>query len=143
MTQNITELIPPRRPGFTLEQPYYTSEYCFNQDLKHVFFKHWLFAGHASRVPNPGDFFTLEIGSESIIIIRDDHLRLHSLWNVCRHRGSRICTESEGSARSLVCPYHQWVYRPDGSLLKARLMPEDFTPLRTGFFARIWPLSKD
>lgn len=134
MTETITEFVPRRRPGFTLEQPYYTSEFIFNEDLKHVFFKQWLFAGHASSVPKPGDFFTLELGTESIIIIRDDQLRLHSLWNVCRHRGSQICTESEGSARSLVCPYHQWVYRPDGSLLKARLMPEDFDTAGHGLF---------
>jgi Rieske 2Fe-2S family protein len=120
------ELIVARRPGFSLEQPFYTSESVFQEDLKRVFFRHWLFAGHASRMSKPGDYFTLELGNESIIIIRDDELQLHALWNVCRHRGSRICTESEGAAKNLVCPYHQWVYRPDGTLLKARLMPEGF-----------------
>ena len=117
-----------------MEQPFYTSEAIFQQDLRDIFFKNWLFVGVARRIPKPGDFFTLEIGNESLIVIRDEQNRLHALWNVCRHRGSRICIEPEGSARSLVCPYHQWVYRPDGTLLKARLMPEDFPVSSYGLF---------
>jgi Rieske 2Fe-2S family protein len=126
------ELIKARRPGFSLAQSFYTSEVLFQEDIKRVFFQHWLFAGHASRLPENGRFFTLELGNESIIIIRDDKSELHALWNVCRHRGSRICTEPEGTARSLVCPYHQWVYRPDGTLLKARLMSESFEAAENG-----------
>jgi Rieske 2Fe-2S family protein len=134
LERSLQELIEARKPGFSLEQPFYTSEAVFQEDMKRVFLHHWLFAGHIGRVPKGGDYFTLELGQESIVIIRDEHLQLHALWNVCRHRGSRICLEPEGTAKQLVCPYHQWVYRPDGSLLSARLMPDDFNVSSHGLF---------
>lgn len=125
-------LIQGRKAGFTLESEFYTSESVFRQDLQKIFFSNWLFAGHASRIPRPGDYFVWEIANESFILIRDDKMQVHALSNVCRHRGSRICIDSRGTARSLVCPYHQWVYRPDGALLKARFMPEGFDVSRYG-----------
>ena len=121
-----------RNAGSTLDSQFYTSESVFRQDLRKIFFANWLFAGHASRIPEPGDYFVLEIANESFILIRDDKMQIHALSNVCRHRGSRICIDPRGSARSLVCPYHQWVYRPDGALLKARFMPADFDVSKYG-----------
>jgi Rieske 2Fe-2S family protein len=132
LKQTIEELIETHRPGFSMAQDFYTSQEIFEEDLKRIFFRHWLFVGHVSRLPEIGNFFTVELGNESIIIIRGDKMELHALWNVCRHRGSRICLESEGTARSLVCPYHQWVYRSDGTLLNARLMQETFEAAEHG-----------
>src|SRR5271166_6255844 len=122
----LSELLQRRQAGFSLEPSFYTSESIFREDVERVFLANWLFAGHASRIPRAGDYFVFDVANESFIVVRDDRMQIHALSNVCRHRGSRICVESQGNARSLVCPYHQWVYRPDGSLLKARLMPEDF-----------------
>jgi phenylpropionate dioxygenase-like ring-hydroxylating dioxygenase large terminal subunit len=122
----LSDLLERRRAGFSLEPAFYNSEAIFREDVRRVFLANWLFAGHASAIPNPGDYFLFEVADESFIVIRDDRMQIHALSNVCRHRGSRICIAGSGNARSLVCPYHQWVYRPDGSLLKARLMPPDF-----------------
>src|SRR5208337_2875834 len=98
----------------------------FQEDVHRVFLAKWLFAGHASAIPRPGDYFLFEVANESFIVIRDARMQIHAVLNVCRHRGSRICLQSQGNARNLVCPYHQWVYGADGVLLKARLMPADF-----------------
>ena len=119
---NIQETLAGRRPGYSLERMLYTSAEVHEADLRRIFFKNWLFAGHISRIPNRGDYFTAELGDESIIVIRGEQGEVHGLLNVCRHRGSRICTRPEGTARTLVCPYHQWAYATDGRLLKARLM---------------------
>ena len=126
----LEEILNAARPGVSLEQQLYTSDAIFRQDLDLVFGRNWLYAGHLARIPRPGDYFTFELGTESLIIIRSDQDQIHAVWNVCRHRGSRICTEPAGSARTLVCPYHQWAYARDGRLLKARLMQDATSPGR-------------
>ncbi len=128
MSVDLEEIVKAAKPGLTLEQKFYTSEAVLNRDLSCVFGRNWLYAGHVARIPAPGDFFTFELGDESLIIIRDEKEQVWAVWNVCRHRGSRICTEPAGSARALVCPYHQWAYAKDGRLLKARLMQDSIPP---------------
>jgi Rieske 2Fe-2S family protein len=90
-----------------------------------------LFAGHSCEIPDTGDFFTMEIGQDSIVVARDEAGRAHAFHNVCRHRGSLVCDQSKGHARRLVCPYHQWSYGLDGRLLHAPAMPDalDKAPL--------------
>ena len=114
-----------RRPGFALEREFYTSPEIFEQDIERIYLRHWLFAGHVSRLPRSGDFFLYCLADESVIIVREQE-EIHALQNVCRHRGSRICREAEGTVRSFVCPYHRWTYRLDGSLLSARHMENGF-----------------
>ena len=72
--------------------------------------RHWLLVGHASSAPKPGDYFLCEIAEESVIIARGKDDLLRAFLNICRHRGSRICTKSEGHAEAFVCPYHAWAY---------------------------------
>ncbi|HZO87515.1 MAG TPA: aromatic ring-hydroxylating dioxygenase subunit alpha [Chthonomonadaceae bacterium] len=121
----IRRLIVNRRPGWSLEQPFYTAPDIFALDLERVFRRCWLFAGHANRIPNPGDYFTHALANDSLILIRDDDGQIHALFNTCRHRGSLICLEPSGHARKLVCPYHQWVYEKNGALASAKMMPDD------------------
>lgn len=130
----IRKLVADRRPGFSLDQAFYVSPEVFAADMKYIFMRHWLFAGHVSKVRRPGDYFTYEIGDESIIIIRGRDGRLRAFFNVCTHRGSRICLDPCGHAQSLVCPYHQWVFQSDGKLVAAKYMGEDFD--KTGYGLR-------
>lgn len=115
-----------RAPGYSLEQRFYRDPAIFDLDLDRIFFRHWLFAGHASRIREAGDYFLFEFGGESVIVVRTAGNDVRGFYNVCRHRGSRICAGDSGTARSFVCPYHRWTYRLDGSLAAARHMPEDF-----------------
>ncbi|MCI0537052.1 MAG: aromatic ring-hydroxylating dioxygenase subunit alpha [Verrucomicrobiales bacterium] len=128
----IGELIAAHRPGWTLQQPFYTDPAIFDLELEKIFLRSWLFAGHVSQIPRRGDYFLYEIARESMIIIRGDKDHVHALVNVCRHRGSRVCVEPSGHAQSLVCPYHNWVYALDGALQSARLMPENFDKSQFG-----------
>lgn len=63
-----------------------------------------------------------------MIVIRNRAGEVNAFYNVCRHRGSRVCLESAGSKRVLTCPYHSWSYDLDGNLRSANLMPADFDP---------------
>ena len=129
---SLHELVTRQRPGWSLDRSFYTDPATFEVDFDQVWRRQWLFAGHAGQVAAPGDYFTVQIGQESVIVIRDEADAVHALVNCCRHRGSRICTEPSGHVRGLVCPYHQWAYRLDGSLHKGRLMPEDFDARQFG-----------
>jgi Rieske 2Fe-2S family protein len=122
----LDELIASRRPGFSMPQEFYTDPEIFALDMERVFRRQWLFAGHTCQLREPGDYFTMDVGADSLIIIRGDDGEVRALFNTCRHRGSRICTESHGHAGKLVCPYHQWVYDRAGRLTSARWMGEDF-----------------
>jgi len=128
----IDGLVVAHRSGWTLAQPFYNDPQIFRRDFERIFLKQWVFAGHVSRVRNPGDYFLFNIGNESIIIIRGKEGEIHALYNVCRHRGSRVCLEPAGSARALACPYHAWTYGTDGRLLSAPAMPKDFDATKFG-----------
>jgi Rieske 2Fe-2S family protein len=114
------------RPGHSLPQAFYVDEQMFAADLEAVFAAEWLFCCNAAELKEPGAYLTLEIGRDSIIVVRDRDGQIRAFHNTCRHRGSRICDAAKGQTSHLICPYHQWVYGLDGSLRTARQMPKDF-----------------
>ena len=130
-SNGLPALLARQRSGFCLEQPFYTDPEIFEMDMERIFRRYWLYAGHVSQITNPGDYFTFEIGRESLIVVRGQDQRIHALFNVCRHRGSRLCVEGSGHSKRLVCPYHQWVYDTDGALLSAARWRKISIALRT------------
>jgi Rieske 2Fe-2S family protein len=124
--QMLHALIAGHEPGYSLDRPFYTSPEIYERDLEKVWGGNWIWVGHSSQIPEQGDYFLFEVGTESIIIVRDGSDAIRAHFNVCRHRGSRVCLKRSGSARSFTCPYHAWTYNLDGRLRGGRLMPEDF-----------------
>ena len=124
----IDALIAAQRPRHSLERDFYTHPEVFERDRERIFRNHWILAGHASDIPEPGDYRLFEIAGESIILVQDAAGRIRAHYNVCRHRGSRVLLEPVGRARSMTCRYHGWTYAADGSLQTAPRMPEDFRP---------------
>ena len=114
--------------GHALPRAFYTDPALFAWDMRHFVLAHWHCVGHTSMAAKPGDFFTVEIAGESLVIVRGEDDALRALLNVCRHRGSRVCTQTQGHASNgkFVCPYHAWTYDTQGALSSARAMPEDF-----------------
>ncbi len=84
----------------------------------------WLCVGHRSRLSEPGAYFLVGIGPESIIVLADEQGQRRAFYNVCRHRGTRIVSEANGKCRGFLCPYHAWNYRLDRTLRAAPLMDE-------------------
>ena len=115
------------KSGYSLERAFYCDDVVFEADMERVICRKWIVAGHVDRVRRKGDYFVFKIGEESIIIVRSDESTINAFYNVCRHRGSIICTEAAGRVARLTCGYHAWSYGLDGELLAARLMPEDFS----------------
>lgn len=117
--------------GYALPQSFYQDESLYRFEQEKIFSCNWIFAGHESQIPQTGDFFVYELGSESVIVTRNRDGQVKALVNVCRHRGSRVCLEKSGNKTVFTCPYHAWAYDTDGKLIAARQMGSDFD--RSGY----------
>jgi len=110
----------------TLPGRYYTDPKVFGQELEEMFCKMWFCSGRTEQIPNPGDYYLCEVARESIIVTRDNSGVVRAFYNVCRHRGTRMCREERGKFSGRIqCPYHGWTYGLDGKLLGAPHMEED------------------
>ena len=95
----------------------FVNEEIYQQELERLFARVWLFVGHESQIPNPGDFFVSGMGEESVILCRDRAGKVHVFLNSCRHRGMKVCRYDEGNTPVFTCPYHGWSYGTDGKLV--------------------------
>ena len=101
----------------TISRDIFVSGSIYQQELENIFSRSWLFVGHESQVPKPGDYFVSCMGEESVILCRDRADRLHVFLNSCMHRGMKVCRYDEGNNAVFTCPYHGWSYATDGSLV--------------------------
>ena len=109
----------------TLPGKYYTAEDLYRAETERIFFHHWLYAGRLSQLAAAGSYFLFNTDHESIIVLRDELGELHAFYNLCRHRGTRLCTETTGLfSHSIQCPYHAWTYALDGNLIGTPNMQE-------------------
>jgi phenylpropionate dioxygenase-like ring-hydroxylating dioxygenase large terminal subunit len=123
-SEELSELISRQRPGWSLEQAFYTSEGIYEFERRGWLAAQWFVIAHASEISEAGSYIVRELLGESIIVVRDKQGTLRAFHNVCRHRGSRIC-DKDGRGTSLVCPYHAWSYHLDGSLRAAPALPDN------------------
>lgn len=114
-----------RAGACTLPREYYMSEAIYEEEIEKIFMKRWLCVCREEEIPASGDYMLQDVGAENIIILRDSEDDIHAYYNVCRHRGTRLCTEDKGRfSRSIQCPYHAWTYGLDGKLIGAPHMQE-------------------
>ncbi|GAA2006487.1 aromatic ring-hydroxylating dioxygenase subunit alpha [Brevibacterium samyangense] len=122
----IAQLVAERPVGHSLAAPFYTDPDIYDLDMEEIFGKHWIFVASEAEIPDAGDYVTVDVGRHSVIVVRDDDEIVRAHRNVCRHRGARLLESPCGSVGNIVCPYHQWTYRPDGELAYAESQPETF-----------------
>lgn len=109
----------------TLDAAYYTDTAVYRAESESIFNQSWLCLGRAGEVAAPGDYLLRQVENESLIVLRDQDDTIRTFYNVCRHRGTRLCTAESGRfSRSIQCPYHAWTYGLDGRLLGAPNMNE-------------------
>ena len=114
-TNIVSESLIATLPGST-----YTDQNFFRAEQEHIFEKMWFCAVRAADLDKPGAYRTVQVGRESIIITRNRKHGIRAFYNVCRHRGAKLCTEDSGEVkRSFQCPYHAWTYDFDGKLIAA------------------------
>ncbi len=103
----------------SLEARYYIDPTVFEKERNTIFARTWQFAGHASSLERPGNYFSLTVAGQDLFCIRGEDSRLRTFYNVCQHRGHELVS-SEGHCSAIVCPYHGWTYDLDGQLKFAR-----------------------
>ncbi|PPR11926.1 MAG: 2-halobenzoate 1,2-dioxygenase large subunit [Alphaproteobacteria bacterium MarineAlpha11_Bin1] len=108
-------LVKPDR----VHKDFYISPEVFDIEMDRIFGRSWLFLGHTSQVPEPGDYITTTIARQPIIMSRHRDGEVHVMFNRCTHRGAQVCLEQRGNAKRFECPYHAWVFNTDGGFAGA------------------------
>jgi len=118
----ITALVRPTE----VHRDIYIDEEVFQLEMKHLFANCWVFVGHDSQTPNKGDYFTTEIGTQPVIMVRHTDDEIYVLHNRCPHKGTKIAIDRSGNTGKFFrCPYHAWSFKTNGCLLAI--------PLRKGY----------
>src|SRR6185312_5946052 len=111
--------------ALTLPAKYYIDAEHFNREMEVLFGRMWICTGRTEQIERPGQFFVRDVLGESVIVTRSASSSVRAFYNVCRHRGTRLCTEPAGVfAGSIQCPYHAWTYDLDGRLIGAPHMDD-------------------
>jgi len=127
-----------RQGARTLPGRYYTAPEVLAEEQDRVFSRRWICIGRDNAVATPGDYRLVEIAGESIIVLRDQSGERRAFYNVCRHRGTRLCEATQGRlSETIQCPYHAWTYALDGRLIGAPHMHEV-----EGFDKKDYPLHR-
>ena len=95
----------------------YTSPEYFALEQAHIFRKSWLFAAHIDEIPEPGCFMRWDNAGEPLIIVHGMDGEVRAFYNTCRHRGAPVVTVDRGKSPRLMCGYHNWTYKTDGTLV--------------------------
>ena len=111
--EHVAKLVEPGR----VHQDVYTDPDIFELEMERIFGRAWLFVGHASQVPKPGDYITTDLGRQPVIMTRHHDGSVRVLLNRCTHRGAKVANERCGHATRLTCLYHGWTYDTDGTLI--------------------------
>jgi phenylpropionate dioxygenase-like ring-hydroxylating dioxygenase large terminal subunit len=105
----------------------YTNQEIYQQELEQIYQRCWLFIGHESQVPNPGDFVVTRMGEEEVLLVRDrKDKKIRAFLNSCRHKGMKVCRYDEGNALVFTCPFHGWTYDTDGRLVGVAYYDEGY-----------------
>jgi Rieske 2Fe-2S family protein len=120
MDGSIEEFSGLRQLEYSLPSNWYYDPAQHALELQRIWYRHWIYLCRADSVATPGCFRTFTIGTQPVLIVRDDAGALRAFYNTCRHRGSMLCTEPAGHlpARAITCPYHAWSYRLSGELAR-------------------------
>lgn len=114
-----------KQGSFTLPARYYVAPEVFAAEVERIGQRQWHCVGRSERIAKPGDFFVRTVAGEGLIIVRDRTGRARAHFNVCRHRGTRICQKESGHfSETIQCPYHAWTYTIDGRLIGAPHMQD-------------------
>ena len=114
----VTGIRKPLAEATPLPPRIYVDRDVFAAESEHIFHREWLPAGVADQVRNPGDYFTVDIAEQPLLVLRDDTGTIRTFYRVCRHR-SALIVEGKGNAKTFQCPYHCWTYDLDGRLVSA------------------------
>jgi phenylpropionate dioxygenase-like ring-hydroxylating dioxygenase large terminal subunit len=107
----------PRSYTAQVNRRIFSDDGIYHLEMERIFGRCWLFLGHESMIPKPGDYFTNYMGEDPVIVCRDSRAEVRVFLNTCRHRGATVCLYDRGNAITFTCSYHGWSYNVDGQLV--------------------------
>jgi benzoate/toluate 1,2-dioxygenase alpha subunit len=127
----------PERGEFTVDRSIFTDPDIFDLEMRYIFEGNWIYLAHESQLPHPHDFYTLTLGRQPIVLMRNKAGEVGGFLNVCPHRGATVCLAKRGNQKILTCPYHGWSFNTDGTLVGVKghatgAYPESFDRLDHG-----------
>ncbi len=113
---NLYNSADPLEKASTIPAPWYFDARIAQLERDSVFASNWQVVGRLDQLNDPGQFFTMDVNGEPLLVVRSDDGQLRAFYNVCRHHAAAVETQSAGCAKQFRCPYHGWTYGNDGSL---------------------------
>ncbi|HEY1481860.1 MAG TPA: aromatic ring-hydroxylating dioxygenase subunit alpha [Candidatus Acidoferrum sp.] len=113
---NLYNPVAPLERAFTIPAPWYFDPRIAQLERSSVFASNWQVVGRLDQLREPGQFFTIDVNEEPLVVVRGDDHRLRAFYNVCRHHAAVVVPQQSGCARQFRCPYHGWTYGNDGAL---------------------------
>ncbi len=125
----------------TLPGADYHDSAVYEVERERIFHRQWFYAVRADRIAAAGAYVTVDVAGESVLVVRGEDGLVRAFYNVCRHRGSRLCDDDQGSVRRAIkCPYHAWSYGLDGALIGTpNVAPDEIDRATLG----LWPVACD
>lgn len=114
---DVSELLIDEDYRFRVDGRVQTDPGLFRLEMERIYSRSWLYVGHESEIRQPGDYRTAMMGTQPIILSRGEDGQIHAVFNRCMHRGAVVCRSDRGHSNHFRCPYHNWVYRNDGTLV--------------------------
>ena len=102
---------------FEVNRRAFTDPQCLEQERARLFGRCWIYVGHESEVPHAGDYIARTVAGRPMILVRGDDNVIRVLLNTCTHRGSLVCRQKSGNAKTFQCPYHAWTFNSRGQLV--------------------------
>ena len=134
---DVAEIVEDLKQGL-LSPRVFNDQDIHQAELERIFNRCWVFVGHESEIPSPGDYVLRYVGEDQFILVRDEHGNLQLLFNNCVHRGSPVCRADRGNTSHFRCPYHGWIYKNTGEWNGAPFRAQAYRKLDT----KSWGLAK-
>lgn len=118
----------PETGAFTVDRALFSDPALFELEMKYIFEGSWIYVAHESQLPRPHDFYTLTIGRQPVILMRNQAGEIGGFLNACPHRGATVCVQKRGNQKILTCPYHGWSFNSGGALVSIKDAPTGAYP---------------
>jgi len=124
---DLSDYVEPDR----VRKEVYTDAQIFELEMERIHETVWIYCGHESQVPKPGDYYTVQLGRQPMVMVRGKDQRVQVLYNRCPHRGNMICGDRRGNTGEFFrCSYHAWTFQLDGRLRSIPMMESGYQGTR-------------
>ena len=129
LSRRLSDFVEPDR----VRREVYTDPQIFELEMQRIHERVWIYCGHESQIPKAGDYYTVQIGRQPMLMVRGSDGKISVLYNRCPHRGNMMCGDRHGNTGEFFrCSYHAWTFKHDGKLRSIPMMESGYAGTRFG-----------